>query len=77
MGIFTDVKATTAGKHAVRARDEGRTVLVFRVNMPRNTTEGTPISGIAEQIEAVEAEGWRLDRLGDLDGKGVALFRRA
>lgn len=75
MGIIKQAKANIAGQHAARARDEGRTVLVFRVDMPRNSIEGTPISGIAEQIEAVEREGWQLDRLGSLGDHGVALFR--
>jgi hypothetical protein len=74
--VFKQGKANVAGQHARRAASEGHTVLVFRVDMPRNSIEGHPISGIAEQIEAVEAEGWRLDRLGSLGDHGIALFRR-
>ena len=76
MAFMKQAKATMAGQHAARARDEGHIVLMFRVDMPRNSIEGTPVSGIAEQIEAVEAQGWRLDRLGSLGDHGVALFRR-
>jgi hypothetical protein len=35
------------------------------------------VSGVAEQIEAIEAEGWHLTSLGAKDaGSMIALFRR-
>lgn len=78
MGWIKEAKANVAGNHAARARDEGRQVLVFLVDVPRSASQGSPISGVAEQIEAVEAEGWRLDHLAAKDaGSMVALFRRS
>lgn len=76
MAVFKQAKAELAGQHAARAAAEGRTVLVFKIDLPRTAVEGTPISGVAEQIEAVEAQGWRLERLGSLGDHGIALFRR-
>jgi hypothetical protein len=78
MGIFKDAKAKVAGDHARRSAEEGHAVLVFLINVPRTTPEGTPVSGVAEQIESVEAEGWRLQSLSAKDaGSMIALFRRA
>jgi hypothetical protein len=78
MPFIKDMKADTAAKHARRAAEEGRTVLVFLVDVPRAAGEGKPVSGVAEQIEAVEAQGWQLQSLGARDaGSMIALFRRA
>jgi hypothetical protein len=78
VGLLKDSRAKTAAHHANRAAAEGHTVLVFLINVPRNAIEGQPISGVAEQIEAVEAEGWRLASLNAKDaGSMVALFRRS
>lgn len=75
MGMFKEGKAELAAKHASRALQEGHRVLVFRIDIPRNTIEGTPVSGVAEQIEAIEGQGWVLDRIGDLNGIGIAVFK--
>lgn len=77
MGIIKQTKANVATHHAQRAYDEGHTTLVIRMDVPRSTIEGHPISGLAEQIEAVEAVGWELKWLSFLsDGKGIATYRR-
>lgn len=75
MGFLKEAKATIAAKHATRALEEGRSVLLFNMDVPRNKVEGTPVSGVAEQIEAIEAVGWYLDRMSFSDG-GYFLFRR-
>lgn len=80
MGFMKDVKADLARKHAHRAAEEGHAVLTFRLDVPIASVEGAPISGLAEQIEAIEAEGWHLDHMSFLPGRkayeGIALFRR-
>jgi hypothetical protein len=77
MAFLKEARAKVAAQHAARAREEGRTVLVFLVNVPLGTAEGTPVSGVAEQIEAVEAQGWYLASLNGFNAKSmVALFRR-
>jgi len=78
MAFLKNMKADIAAKHAARAAGEGRTVLVFLVDVPKAAGEGQPVSGVAEQIEAIEAAGWRLDSLGARDaGSMIALFRRS
>ncbi len=78
MGTFRDTKAELSAKHARQAAEEGRTVMVLRLDVPRTTVEGAPISGMAEQIEAVEREGWRLHSLAATDaGSMAAVFRRS
>jgi hypothetical protein len=78
VGFLTDAKAQQAAKHATRAATEGRTVFVLLVNVPKLAAEGQPVSGVAEQVEAVEAAGWRLHSLSARDaGSMVALFRRS
>lgn len=78
MPFIKQAKANVATQHAQRAREEGHSTLVIRMDVPRNTIEGHPISGLAEQIEAVEACGWELKWLSFLsDGKGIATYRLA
>jgi hypothetical protein len=73
-----DTKAELPARHARRSAEEGHTVLVLRLDVPRTTAEGTPIGGMAEHIEAVEREGWRLHSLVASDvGSMAAVFRRS
>ena len=77
MGWMKDAKAELAAKHAKRAAEEGHKVLVFLINVPSSAVQGTPVSGVAEQIEAVEDQGWALASLSAKDAKSMlALFRR-
>lgn len=63
MGWVKDAKATAIGKEAARAVSEGRRVFVCRINQPiANSGFSGSLSGMAEQIEAIEAEGWSLDQ---------------
>ncbi|MBD0743915.1 hypothetical protein BG418_20290 [Streptomyces sp. CBMA152] len=63
MGWIKDAKAEAISKEAQRAIDEGRTVFVCRVNQGalQSNFSGS-LSGVAEQIEAIEAVGWQLDQ---------------
>jgi hypothetical protein len=77
MPWLKEARAEVAAKHAKRAAEEGRRVLVFLINVPTGSAEGTPVSGVAEQIEAVEDQGWQLASLGAFSAKSmIALFRR-
>ena len=61
MGWIKDAKAEAISKEAQRALDEGRTVFVCRVNQGSlQSNYSGSLSGVAEQIEAVEALGWKL-----------------
>ncbi|MDP9476257.1 MAG: hypothetical protein M3R38_11355 [Actinomycetota bacterium] len=81
MGIFKDVKVQTIGKEAARALSEGRSVFVARLEggfLSRNMSGS--VSGVAEMIESIEAEGWRLEHLssaGSDDSHLLAMFRSA
>lgn len=82
MGWIKGAKQESIGQHAARAVAEGRRVFVCRVNEGGWGGQwGGVLSGVAEQIEAVEAQGWRLDRASFLPGKGhhvsaYMIFRR-
>jgi hypothetical protein len=61
MGLFKDVKTGTLATEAKRAVEEGRTVFAPRLNSPMTSSGFSgSISGWAEMIEAIEAEGWVL-----------------
>lgn len=63
MGWIKDAKAEAISKEAQRALDEGRTVFVCRVNQGSlQSNYSGSLSGVAEQIEAIEAQGWQLDQ---------------
>ena len=73
MGFLKDDPAG----HARTAAEQGRTVLVILLELPTRATVGQ-LSGVAEQLEQVEAAGWRLHSLAARDaGSMVALFRRS
>jgi hypothetical protein len=77
MGMsWKDAKAEQTAKHATRALEEGRQILVFSLNLPAGMPEGAPISGVAEQIEAIEAVGWRFYQMFSGEKRTmVAVFR--
>lgn len=86
MGIINDSKANMAGAEARKARERGQSVLVYKF-IEANTHSKTtaPMTGMAEQIAAVEQQGWRLDQMAAAEGKAltgervalVCLFRAA
>ncbi|MER7916276.1 MULTISPECIES: hypothetical protein [unclassified Streptomyces] len=85
MGFINNAKARGATDEARKAVAEGRTVLVYKfIEANKTSTTTAPMAGIGEQIEAVEAEGWRLDQMAAAESKTlsgeriglVCLFRR-
>ncbi len=80
--MIKDTKTSIAGSHAARAVQEGRTVLLYRYDVPSASSGFSgPISGAAEVIESIERAGWQLSNMA-YDGKQarngavVVLFRR-
>ncbi|MGH2369205.1 MAG: hypothetical protein ACRDI2_13495 [Chloroflexota bacterium] len=61
MGFIKQQKQQTIGMDAERALAEGRTVFAPRLNAPTFTHQlSGSVSGWAEQIEAIEIQGWAL-----------------
>lgn len=82
MGFIKDNKTSVVHTQATRARAEGRTVFVARLNTPALDSGFTgSLAGVAEMIEAVEAAGWRMENMSysqDKHGKaaeGYFMFR--
>jgi hypothetical protein len=75
--------ANSAANDARLARDEGRTVFIYRIR-PAISDSGNlsrPLAAAAETVEAIEREGWSLQNIayyGDKrESSGVYLFRPA
>lgn len=63
MGWLKDAKANVMRGEAERAISEGRRVFVCRINQGvMQSNWSGPLSGVAEQIEAIEELGWVLDQ---------------
>ncbi|MFE1748993.1 hypothetical protein ACFW88_00305 [Streptomyces anandii] len=86
MGFINDAKAQTAGVEARKARERGQSVLVYKfIEANTNSKSTAPMTGMAEQIQAVEEQGWMLSSMAAAEGKAltgervalVCLFRRA
>jgi hypothetical protein len=83
VGIVKRTKVSGATLEAERARAEGRTVFVYRFEMPHwGSSASGSVSGAAEVIEAIEEGGWRLTHIADSAGEGrrgafVLVFRPA
>ncbi len=81
MGFVKDLKSGTAASHATRALQEGRTVFVYRYNVPATSSGFSgPVEGAAEVIESVERAGWVLmemayDGAQSKNGAALLLFR--
>ncbi|KFG08113.1 hypothetical protein [Streptomyces scabiei] len=85
MGFLNDAKAATAEQAAKKAYDEGRHVLTFKIIEANASHRSTGLmSGVGEQIEAIERQGWTLTNMAAAEGKAltgdrtalVCLFRR-
>lgn len=82
MGIVKDAKANLARTEASRARTEGRAVFIYRCNVPAfGSGFSGSVSGAAEVIETIEAQGWSLadmayDGAQSRNGALILLFRR-
>lgn len=85
MGFINNAKASRATDAARTAYVNGQTVLTYKfIEANKNSRATAPMAGIAEQIQAVEAEGWYLDKMAATESKTlggvriglVCLFRR-
>lgn len=85
MGFMNDAKAQQAGKQAREAYANGDYVLVYKfIEANTNSRATAPMTGIADQIQAVEAQGWMLQNMAASEGKAltgertalICLFRR-
>jgi hypothetical protein len=81
MGLIKTMKTSTATTEAARAVAEGHKVFVFKFDMPNlNSAVTSSVSGAAEAIEAIEAEGWALSQMAVhpsvRHGTMVMVFRR-
>jgi len=82
MGFVKTMKVNTGSADAARAVTEGHTVFVFKFDMPNlNSAVTSSVSGAAEAIEAIGAEGWTLAQMAVhpsvRHGAMVMVFRRA
>ncbi|MFI6105829.1 hypothetical protein [Streptomyces sp. NPDC051310] len=85
MGFINNAKAEVATKTAAEAYAAGRQVLTFKIIEANVSHRSTGVmSGVGEQIEAIEAQGWMLSNMAAAEGKAlggertalVCLFRR-
>ncbi|MCZ4607757.1 hypothetical protein O3S80_29170 [Streptomyces sp. Lzd4kr] len=86
MGFINKAKGDFAAKEARNAIEKGRSVFVYRIieAMTNSMTTGA-LTGVNDQIEDIEREGWRLEHLSVGEGKAITgervaiicLFRRA
>lgn len=81
MGIISSAKTQAMANDAQKRRTGGHRVFFARINFPAtHHAMSGGIDDFADQIEAVEAQGWRLDQMSmgeDKKGRpeGYFLFR--
>ncbi|MEU8886725.1 hypothetical protein [Streptomyces sp. NPDC048442] len=85
MGFINQAKADSAEKVAADAYQAGRYILTFKIIEANTTHRSTGLmSGVGEQIEAIERQGWTLSNMASSEGKAlsgdrtalICLFRR-
>lgn len=85
MGFINRAKAGIAEQEAQHAVERGRKVFVFKfIEAITNSMATGPMTGLNDQIEAIESIGWHLDQFAVGEGKAmsgerlavVCLFRR-
>lgn len=85
MGLINKAKADTIEHAAQHAIERGRKVFVAKfLEANMNSLATGPMTGLNDQIEAVEALGWHLDQFAVGEGKAltgervavICLFRR-
>ncbi|MBL1100132.1 hypothetical protein [Streptomyces coffeae] len=78
MGWINNAKADLATKAATDAYAEGRHTLVFKIIEANAGSRSTGLmSGVGEQIEAIEAQGWTLANMCAAEGKALTSDRSA
>jgi hypothetical protein len=80
VGFVKDIKSGAAAAEAARARQEGRSVFMYRFNVPvASPGLSGSVSGAAEVIEAIEGAGWVLEQMAfdgqSKNGAALLLFR--
>jgi len=85
MGFLNDAKAATAEQAARKAYEDGRMALTFKIIEANASHRATGLmTGVGEQIEAIERQGWTLTNMAAAEGDAltgertalVCLFRR-
>ncbi|GHD26180.1 hypothetical protein [Streptomyces galbus] len=85
MGFINNAKANEATRAAEQAYTEGRQVLTFKIIEANSSSRHTGVmTGVGEQIEAIEAQGWTLTNMAAAESKAltgertglICLFRR-
>lgn len=85
MGFINNAKASNATDEARKAYESGQTILVYKfIEANKNSLNTAPMTGIGEQIQAVESQGWTLTNMAAAEGKTlsgerialVCMFRR-
>ncbi|MCM1941759.1 hypothetical protein NC239_26530 [Streptomyces sp. G3] len=72
MGFINDAKANVAAAEARKARERGQVVLVYKfIEANTNSKSTAPMTGMADQIQAVEQQGWRLEQMAAAEGKAL------
>ncbi|MET8680042.1 hypothetical protein ABZW18_21275 [Streptomyces sp. NPDC004647] len=72
MGWINAIKEETAVKEAQHAWDAGRNILVFKfIEAHTNSLVSGAITGMNEQMEAIEEVGWKLDHMSVAEGNVI------
>jgi hypothetical protein len=75
MGWARQAKEQGAASFAQQAIDAGRHVLVYKfIEAITNSLATGPMSGMNEQIEAIEAVGWKLDKMSVTQGSALGVM---
>ncbi|MEU0822491.1 hypothetical protein [Streptomyces mirabilis] len=77
--FIKNVKVQGATDEARKAHAEGRAVLVYKIiEASGGSLDFTgPMTGVGEQIEAIEAEGWALANMATANSKTLSGDERA
>jgi hypothetical protein len=85
VGFINQAKSNQAGAKAREAYQRGEWVLAYKIIEANKSSMATgPLTGVGEQIAAIEAEGWALDKMAAAESKTIGgeriglicLFRR-
>ncbi|MFI9816760.1 hypothetical protein [Saccharothrix variisporea] len=72
MGLLNRVKEQSALDQAKHAIEAGRHILVFKfIEAHTNSLATGAMTGINDQMEAIESLGWRLDKMSACEGNVV------
>jgi hypothetical protein len=64
VGSGDEITVGAAYRHALRAREDGRRLFVYRCNIPASQPGASgPMDAVADAIEEVELAAWRFDQV--------------